>query len=168
MLLDPNEMSSDGTIALKSLDFSFDNNLLAYCFYESGSDWGNVKIRNVETGIDYPETLEGVKFSRTSWTKDNKGFFYSVSFSLNLVALWFNNFFWFYFQRYPGSGDGTETDKNENQKIYYHRVGEPQEKDTLIAEFKENPTWRVYVRTIANFMSFRRESEHSFNFQMNF
>lgn len=32
---------------------------------------------------------------------------------------------------------------NENQKLYYHRVGEAQEKDVLVAEFLENPTWRM-------------------------
>lgn len=44
-------------------------------------------------------------------------------------------------QRYPtkGGSDGSETDKNENQKLYYHRVGESQDKDTLVVEFPENP-----------------------------
>lgn len=78
VLLDPNEMASDGTIALKSLDFSVDGSLLAYSFSKSGTDWEKIKIRNVETGKDYPETLEGVMNSITSWTYDNKGFFYSV------------------------------------------------------------------------------------------
>lgn len=80
VLLDPNGMSSDGSIALKSLAFSNDGNLMAYSFSKSGSDWEKIRIRNVDTGEDYPETLEGVKFSATSWTRDNKGFFYSVIF----------------------------------------------------------------------------------------
>lgn len=49
-------------------------------------------------------------------------------------------------QRYPdqeGKTDGSETQKNENQKLYYHRVGEPQEKDVLVVEFPENPAWRM-------------------------
>lgn len=51
-----------------------------------------------------------------------------------------------YPQRYPlqeGKTDGSETVMNENQKLYYHRVGEPQEKDVLVAEFPENPSWRM-------------------------
>lgn len=79
VLLDPNKLSTDGTIALDSLDFSEDGSLLAYSLSESGSDWTKIKIRNVETGEDYPELLEQVKFSATSWTHDNKGFFYAVN-----------------------------------------------------------------------------------------
>ena len=84
VFLDPNKLSTDGTVALDSLDFSEDGNLLAFSFSESGSDWTKIKIRNVETGEDYPEILEQVKFSTTSWTHHNKGFFYAVSVSLNI------------------------------------------------------------------------------------
>lgn len=78
VLLDPNKLSTDGTIALDSPDFSHDGSLLAYSFSESGSDWKKIKVRSVETGEDYPELLEQVKFSITSWTHDNQGFFYAV------------------------------------------------------------------------------------------
>lgn len=43
------------------------------------------------------------------------------------------------FQRYLKFGDGTETDKIEYQKQYYHRVGEAQEKDVLAFDFPEFP-----------------------------
>lgn len=49
-------------------------------------------------------------------------------------------------QRYPdqdGKTDGSETQMNENQKLYYHRVGESQDKDVLIVDFPENPSWRM-------------------------
>lgn len=79
VLLDPNQLSTDGTVALSGTDFSEDGNLLAYAFSKSGSDWHKIKVRNVQTGQDYPETLERVKFSATTWTYDNKGFFYAVN-----------------------------------------------------------------------------------------
>ena len=78
VFLDPNEMSTDGTVAISSFTFSGDAKMVAYSFSESGSDWNKLKIRNVETGKDYPETLKGLKFSLTAWTSDNKGFFYAV------------------------------------------------------------------------------------------
>lgn len=78
ILLDPNGFSPDGTVALKSLSFSTDGKLVAYSYSKSGSDWEKIKIRHVETGKDYQEVLKGVKTSSTSWTHDNKGFFYSV------------------------------------------------------------------------------------------
>lgn len=53
-----------------------------------------------------------------------------------------------YFQMYPdqtGKTDGSETKSNENQKLFYHVVGDPQEKDVLVAEFPEEPNWRMYA-----------------------
>lgn len=125
VFLDPNSLSKDGTIALVGSRFSDDGNLFAYGLSQSGSDWTKLKVRDVNTGEDYPETLEHTKFVTASWTKDNKGFFYA---------------------RYPvveGKADGSETAANENQKLYYHRIGDAQDKDVLIAEFPEEPSWRL-------------------------
>lgn len=125
VFLDPNSLSKDGTIALVGSRFSDDGNLFAYGLSQSGSDWTKLKVRDVNTGEDFPETIEHTKFVTASWTKDNKGFFYA---------------------RYPvveGKADGSETAANENQKLYYHRIGELQDKDVLIAEFPEEPSWRL-------------------------
>ncbi|XP_068143473.1 LOW QUALITY PROTEIN: prolyl endopeptidase-like [Drosophila tropicalis] len=125
VFLDPNELSIDGTIALSQKSFSDDGKYMAYGLSESGSDWIKIRIRKTETVDDFDEELDKVKFSEISWTKDNKGFFYG---------------------RYPsqcGKTDGSETKQNENQKLYYHRVNESQDKDTLVIEFPEEPTWRI-------------------------
>lgn len=128
VFFDPNTLSSDGTISLSTFKFSTDGAFFSYGLSESGSDWIKIRIRDVEAGKDFDETLEKVKFSSIAWTRDNKGFFYGC---------------------YPdqaGRSDGSETDRNEHQKLYYHRVGQPQSTDVLVAEFLEQPSWRFGAR----------------------
>ena len=79
IFLDPNKLSKDGTISLQDRAFSEDGSLLAYSLSESGSDWIKIKFRDVESGKDFADVLEKVKFSSMSWTHDNKGLFYNVS-----------------------------------------------------------------------------------------
>lgn len=78
VLLDLNELAPDGTLSLSQYYFSNDGTLIGYKVSKSGSDWSEIKIRNVESGQDYPETLKRVKFTDISFTHDNKGFFYAV------------------------------------------------------------------------------------------
>ncbi|XP_064652696.1 prolyl endopeptidase-like [Lineus longissimus] len=122
VFLDPNELSDDGTTALRSSAFSEDGNVFAYCLSEKGSDWVTVKFRDVATGEDLADVLKNVKFSCLDWTHDHKGVFYNS---------------------YPvdGKADGSETTSNYHQKLYYHRLGEDQTADTLCAEFPDNPQW---------------------------
>lgn len=79
LFIDLNSLSPDGTVALDEMSFSKDGSLLAYSLSISGSDWTEIRIRNVETAEDYPELLQRIKFPSVAWTKDNKGFFYCVS-----------------------------------------------------------------------------------------
>lgn len=141
-VLDPNKLSADVTIVLQITAFSADGNFIAYSLSENGSDWVKIKIRDMRTGKDLPEVVTKVKFSSMSWTHDNKGLFYSVSKSiLHLNQLTYATLI----QGYPeqdGKTDGTETTASKNQKIYYHRVGESQDKDVLVADFPEYPWYR--------------------------
>jgi len=121
VLLDPNTLSSDGTVALTGYAVSDDGQLLAYGLATAGSDWNEWRVRNVETGEDLPDRLQWVKFSGASWTKDGRGFFYS---------------------RYDEPKEGNLLQStNYYQKLYYHRVGTPQSADELVYERRDHKEW---------------------------
>jgi prolyl oligopeptidase len=118
VLLDPNTLSSDGTVALAGTAITDDGKLMAYGTAASGSDWMEWHVRDVDSGKDLPDVIKWVKFSGASWTKDNKGFFYS---------------------RYDEPKPGTALrDTNYFQKLYYHRLGTPQSEDKLIYDRPDN------------------------------
>jgi prolyl oligopeptidase len=117
VLLDPNTLSSDGTVALAGRAITDDGKLIAYGTETSGSDWMEWHVRDVETAKDLPDLLKWVKFSGVSWTKDDKGFFYS---------------------RYDEPKGTALREANYFQKLYYHRLGTPQSEDKLIYERPDN------------------------------
>ncbi|MFM7178738.1 MAG: S9 family peptidase, partial [Bacteroidota bacterium] len=77
VLLDPNKLTKDGTVALTNTEVSPDGKLLAFGLAEAGSDWQTWKIMDVSTGKIREDELKWIKFSSASWTHDSKGFFYS-------------------------------------------------------------------------------------------
>jgi prolyl oligopeptidase len=120
VLLDPNQLASDGTVAVASTAVSEDSRLLAYGVAASGSDWNEIRVRDIESNKDLPDVVKWVKFSGPSWTKDSKGFFYAK------------------FPEPSSSGNQTFA-KLANQKLYYHLLGGPVEKDRLIYERTDDP-----------------------------
>ena len=67
VLLDPNTLSQDGVVALKTTKLSPNGRYLAYQFAQAGSDWVEIKIRDVRTKKDLVDHLKWVKFSGISW-----------------------------------------------------------------------------------------------------
>ena len=121
VLLDPNTLSADGTVALSGLAISEDGNLLAYGLSTAGSDWIEYRVREIDTGKDREDIIKWIKFSGVSWTKDNLGFFYS---------------------RYNEPKEKTKLeDINYYQKLYYHRLGSSQSEDTLIYHRPDQKEW---------------------------
>lgn len=125
VLLDPNKLSDDGTVALAGTSVSDDGKYLAYGISRSGSDWKEYYVREIETGDDLEDELHWIKFSGVSWYGD--GFFYS---------------------RYPEPREGEElSGMNENNKVYYHKIGDEQAEDRLVYEDKDNPEWSYSAGT---------------------
>lgn len=120
-VIDPNDMSPDGTVALTGFDVTRDGSLIAYTLSRGGSDWQEVRVRDVDSGRDLDDLVRWVKFSRPSWTHDGAGFFYS---------------------RYPEPGpDRSLLEANRGQRIHYHRLGTGQGSDRLIHERPDEPEW---------------------------
>ena len=128
VLLDPNPLAADGTIALTTTEVSHDGRWLGYGTAVAGSDWNEFRVRDVATGRDTADVIRWVKFSGLSWTRDGRGFFYS---------------------RFPGPKEGKGTggtfDALANQAIYYHRLGTQQESDALVLAIPSEPKWLLYA-----------------------
>ena len=121
VLLDPNTLSEDGTVALSGYAISEDGKFMAYGLSSSGSDWQEWQVRDVDTTEDLSDRLKWIKFSGASWTHDSQGFFYS---------------------RYDEPNEDTKyEDINYFQKLYYHRLGTDQTEDTLIYERPDEKEW---------------------------
>ncbi len=77
VLLDPNTLTKDGTVAIAGTAPSHDGKLFGWSVADGGSDWQVWRVRDVETGKDLPDEIKWIKFGGISWSLDNKGFFYS-------------------------------------------------------------------------------------------
>jgi prolyl oligopeptidase len=119
VLLDPNGLSRDGTIALGATAVSEDGRYLAYALAEAGSDWTSLHVRDVSTGGDLPDRVEWVKFSGLAWTHDGAGFFYST---------------------YPVH-DQTGKVALKNHTLCYHKLGTPQSSDAIVYARSDQPDW---------------------------
>ncbi len=121
VLLDPNGLSEDGTIALAGWVPSDDGKLLAYGLADGGSDWRTWKVRNIDTGEDLEDTIQWVKFSGAAWLPDGSGFYYG---------------------RYDAPEEGKElTGTNKFQKLFFHRIGTSQSEDKLVYQREDEPNW---------------------------
>ena len=118
LLIDPNKLSDDGTVALSSLAISRDGKYAACATSTSGSDWRDIFVLDIDTGERLSDEIHWAKFTDIAWF--GNGFFYS---------------------RYDAPPKGFElTAKNENQKVYYHKLGASQSDDILVFVDTANPS----------------------------
>jgi prolyl oligopeptidase len=124
VVLDPNNLSEDGTVALATYEVSPNGRYLAYGISRSGSDWREFRVRDLHTGRDLRDELKWIKFSGMTWTSTSNGFYYA---------------------RYPEPSSGNKLEaQNQRMQVYYHRVGSSQRSDQLIYEDPEHPDWGFY------------------------
>lgn len=127
LLLDPNKLSEDGTIALSDINLSNNSQYIAYTIAKSGSDWNEIFIMKPD-GEKLKEKLQWVKFSSIAWK--GEGFFYS---------------------RYDKPNEKTAlSGKNENHKVYYHHLNTDQTEDKLIYENPDKPLQNYSAITTDN------------------
>jgi prolyl oligopeptidase len=126
ILLDPNTLSKDGTIAFKGAGYSEDGKLMAYGLSEAGSDWEVWRVRDVATAKDLPDEIHWAKFAGASWRKDGSGFYYSG---------------------YDPTGAGESLKApNQYKKLFFHRLGTPQSQDPLVYTRTDDADWYVNGR----------------------
>jgi len=125
VLIDPNTLSADGTVAVGDLSVSHDKKYLAYSINKAGSDWAEFNVLDIETGKTLPDKIEWVKFSGASWQGDG-----------------------FYYSRYDAPSKGKElSNRNEYHKVYFHKLGTQQSDDKLIFENRNFPLRSYYAGT---------------------
>jgi prolyl oligopeptidase len=121
VLLDPNRLSADGTVAVTSLAVDGTGTRLAYATSEGGSDWRTWHLRDVASGYDHNDVIEWSKFTGAAWRQDGSGFYYGAM---------------------ARPEPGREFDQeNRSPHIRFHRIGTLQEDDELVFSAPEEPDW---------------------------
>ncbi len=123
MIIDPNQLSPDGSTALSQFTPSPDGKHYTYGLSEGGSDWVTIHVRDLATGKDTSDIIKWVKFSSAEWTKDGQGFFYS---------------------RFPEPPQGKQLEARlEHMTLCFHKLGTEQAADVKIYERPDQPSWFV-------------------------
>ena len=125
-LLDPNTYRKDGTTALAGESVSWNGKLLGYAVAQAGSDWAEWRVRDVATGKDASDLIQWTKGSSISWAADDRGFYYAR-----------------YAEPPP---EKLLTVAALDQKVYFHKLGDPQSADKLIYERPDHPNWTISPR----------------------
>lgn len=119
VILDPNTLSKDGTVALNDTYLSPDMRYMAYTINRNGSDWTEIYVLDLKTLKPLADHIQWAKFTPVAWHGD--GFYYSA---------------------YPAPEAGGElSDANETQRVYFHRLGTPQSADQIAYEDTAHPLY---------------------------
>ena len=124
VLIDPNELSANGTVAVVDTRTTEDGRFVAYATSAAGSDWQTWKVKDVATGKGLPDEIRWSKLGQASWLTDNSGFYYG---------------------RFDPPKEGAAlTQVNSHHMLYFHKLGTPQSEDVLVYSRPDQPEW--YLR----------------------
>ncbi len=123
VVIDPNTFSEDGTVALSGTHYTRDGTLMAYATSASGSDWQEIRVRDIDAGKDYDDLVKWCRFAGVAWKSDKSGF-------------WYN--------RFPAEGEVAPEDRSNYARVYWHTLGTPQSEDKLVYEDKANKELGFY------------------------
>lgn len=124
VFLDPNTFSEDGTVALSNTQVSNNGKYMAYSISKSGSDWKELYVKNIQSGKKLDDHLKWIKFSGISWKGDG-----------------------FYYSRYDAPEEDKHSKQNKFHKVYYHKLGQPQNRDRLVYQDQQNPLRNFFAQT---------------------
>ena len=142
VFLDPNTFASDGTTSLAGVNFTKDGSMVCYLISEGGSDWRKAIVLDTKTKEQIGDTIVNIKYSGGFWYK-NEGFYYCS------------------YDKPKGSELSEKTDQN---KLYYHKIGTRQSEDKLIfggTPEEKNRYVGGYVSNDENYLIIRGEETTS-------
>lgn len=117
VVIDPNQLSDDGTVAMTNYEVSHEGKYIGYATSTHGSDWQKIYIRDVDSKEDLSDCIEHVKFSSITWAPDDSGFFYS---------------------RFPDPETVSEENEGKYHAVYFHELKTPQQDDELVFEDRKD------------------------------
>ena len=121
VLVDANQLSKDGTVALDWWQTSHDGKYVAYGTSESGSEMSTLHVIETVAKNLLRDTIERTRAASIAWKPDDSGFYYT---------------------RYPKRGDVAEGQEMYNRHVFYHPLGGDPAKDTLIfGEGRDPQDW---------------------------
>ncbi len=121
VLVDANQLATDGTIALDWFQPSDNGKYVAYGTSQSGSEMSTLHVIETKTGTILPDTIERTRAASIAWLHDNSGFYYT---------------------RYPNKGDVPAGQEVYNRHVFFHLLGSPVDTDDpIFGEGRDPEDW---------------------------
>jgi len=119
VLLDPNTLSKDGSVAVRGIWISYDGKWAAYKRSENASDAATLHLMEVATGkLSAIDTIKGARYAEPSWTPEGDGFYYT---------------------RLPIDSTIPASEMPGHAAVYFHRLGTDPATDVLVRRKTGDP-----------------------------